>query len=140
MKMFGNIICSLFMLVLLTACGPIYNTEYTFVPPRSNMGKMCIAQCVQSKSMCQQMCDMRNDNCRAQAKMEAHQDYKMYKHERHKEGKEVKKDIGDFDKSYACNTNCNCEPQFHSCYSACGGQVLEKQVCVAFCDKTKTDK
>jgi len=123
------------MVGLLSACGPIYKTEYAYVPPHSSVGKMCTAQCLQSKSMCQQMCEMRNENCRAQARMEAREDYREYKHERREEGKRIKKDRSDFDRSYACNSSCDCEPQYNSCYSSCGGQVLERQVCVAFCDK-----
>ncbi len=120
---------------MLFGCGPIYKKEYAYVPPRSSMGKMCTAQCIQSKSNCLQMCQMRNDNCRAQARQDAYYQYEEYKHERRREGKEVDKDVKDFDRSFFCNQSCDCTPSFHACYSACGGQVLERQVCVAFCDK-----
>lgn len=120
---------------LLTACGPIYETQYAYVPPHSNMGKMCVANCTQGKSMCEQMCQMRKQQCLSDARRDAREDYREYKYDRHREGQAVKKDERDFDRSYRCNEACNCAPQFNSCYAACGGQVLEKQVCVAFCDK-----
>jgi len=120
---------------MLAGCGPIYNTEYAYVPPKSNMGKMCIAQCTQGKNMCEQMCQMQNDNCRMQARMEAREEYREYRHDRREEGKRIRRNVSDFDQGGRCDRPCGCEPQFNSCYSACGGQVLERQVCVAFCDK-----
>jgi len=121
---------------MLFGCGPIYKTEYAYVPPHSSMGKMCIAQCVQGKSACQQMCEMRKENCRARARQEAHYQYEEYKHEQRREHKDVNKDVNDFDNSFFdCNQSCDCTPTFNACYSACGGQVLERQVCVAFCGK-----
>lgn len=131
------IVCAfiLSLVTMLSGCGPIYKTEYNYVPPHSNMSKMCVAQCVQAKSHCEQLCELKNQNCVAQARQEAFYEYEIYKHDRKREGKKVKKDIGDFDRSYRCQSSCDCTPSFNTCYSACGGQVLEKQVCVAFCDK-----
>ena len=34
----------------------------------------------------------------------------------------------------ACNVSSQCEPQYHSCYRSCGGQINEYQVCVAACE------
>lgn len=131
-----KLILSLLVLVsLLAGCGPVYKREYAFVPPKTGIGKMCIAQCVQGKNACEQNCRMINDNCRARAREDAVYQYELYKHERIREGKEVKKDVSDFDRSYQCSDSCNCEPTYRSCYSACGGQVLQRDVCVAFCDK-----
>lgn len=121
---------------MLLGCGPIYKKEYAYVPPRSSAGKMCLAQCIQGKSNCQQMCQMRNENCRAQARQDAFYQYQEYKHERRREGKEVKKTVNDFDNSFfSCNESCDCTSSFNACYAACGGQVLERDVCVAFCNK-----
>ncbi len=121
---------------LLFGCGPIYQREFAYVAPPTSMGKMCTAQCIQGKNACQQMCQMRNDNCRAQARQDAYFQYEEYKRERHREGKEVEKSVSNFDYgSFNCNQSCNCTPTYNACYSACGGQVLEREVCVAFCGK-----
>jgi hypothetical protein len=129
-------IFSLFLLMsLIAGCGPVYKREYAFVPPKSDMAKMCTAQCVQSKNSCEQMCQMNNESCRMRARQDAVYEYERYKHERKREGKEIKKDVSDFDRSYSCSSSCNCEPTYRSCYAACGGQVLQRDVCVAFCDK-----
>ena len=129
----------LFVFVLLTvvaamtACGPIYSTDYDFIAPKSDMSKMCTADCVQSKNMCEQSCRMENQDCRFRAQRDADRDYDRYLHEHRPEGNDKKR--SDFDRSYQCNMSCNCEPTYRSCYSACGGTVLEKRTCVAFCDK-----
>jgi hypothetical protein len=127
---------SIFVVIaLLAGCGPVYKREYSFVPPKTDMGRMCISQCVQGKNACEQTCRMNNDNCRAQAREDAIYEYREYKRERIREGKEIKKNISDFDRGYRCQSSCDCEPTYRACYSACGGQVLYRDVCVAFCDK-----
>jgi len=120
---------------LLMGCGPVYKKEYSYVPPKSQAGKICTAQCVQNRGNCEQMCQMRNDTCRAQAKQNAVYQYEMYKEEQHDRGQPVDKRVSDFDDSSSCNNDCNCAPTYNACYSACGGQILTRKVCVAFCDK-----
>lgn len=123
--------------LILTGCGPIYKMEYSYVPPHSSAGNMCISQCIQARSMCEQMCQIRIQQCRMASREEAYYEYESYKHERHHEGKKVRKDVSDFDRgSFNCEQSCNCAPSFNACYASCGGQVVEKRVCVAFCDKT----
>lgn len=135
MKGFQSIILCIFLAALLAACSPIYKTEYAYVPPKSDMGKMCTANCVQQKSMCQQMCQMRNENCRARAHQDALYQYEVYKNERRRNGQSIDRSVSSFESSFGCNEPCNCSETFNTCYSACGGEVLEREVCVAFCDK-----
>src|SRR3990167_339271 len=108
----------IFLVSMLSGCGPMYETQYKYIPPASNIGKMCTSQCVQSKSMCQQMCEMRKQSCR--------------RGERVRSGK---KDDRKFDylEPNCDNIACDCTETFNTCYGACGGEVLERQVCVAFC-------
>lgn len=120
---------------MLTACGPIYNTEYSFVPPKSDIAKMCTAQCIQGKNDCEQSCRVDNDNCRMRAQQNAMFEYKQYKEDRKRMGLPINKSVNDFDRSSSCSNSCRCESTYRACYSACGGEVLEHKVCVAFCDK-----
>lgn len=128
---------SLFSLLVgcLSGCGPIYRTDYSYVPPRSDVGKMCISQCLQNKTVNEQMCQMRNDSCRARAHQDAIYQYENYKHERKREGKEVKKSLSDFENSFSCSDSCDETPNFNICYSTCGGNVITQKTCVAFCGK-----
>jgi hypothetical protein len=124
------------LMVALTGCGPIYNTEYSYIPPATDMGKMCVNQCITNKTLCQQMCQMRNDSCRTQSRQNALFDYQMYKHRQKANKQPITKDLSAFDRGgYECNSRCDCDFSFNQCYSACGGQVQEHKVCVMFCDK-----
>lgn len=126
---------TMLMVWALSACSPIYQTNYDYEPPSSKMGKVCIAQCIQSKSMCQQMCKMREDNCRVRAHEDAIVQYENYRDQQRRIDGEIKKSVSDFDRGYACSETCDCTNAFNECYGACGGQVIENKVCVAFCDK-----
>lgn len=130
-----NRLLLLVLIIALAGCAPVYKSEYNYAPPNNQMGKMCIAQCVQAKANCEQMCQINNANCRAQRRQEAFYQYETYKYERHRQGRKLKKNINDFDTgSYSCSHSCNCVPSFNACYAACGGEVLERKVCVAFCN------
>ena len=125
-----------FLVGMLSACAPVYKTQYKYIPPSSKMGNMCVSQCVQSKSMCQQMCEMRKETCRMRVQREGRAQYETYKEEQKRGGWSIMKDVSDFTDTQGCdNTPCGCTETFNTCYGACGGQVLERKVCVAFCDK-----
>ena len=119
----------------LAACGPVYETVRDYKMPNSMQGKMCVNQCTQNKVMCTQMCQMRNDACRIEAAHKADYDFRNYKERRQKMNAPVIKSLSDFDESHKCNRDCGCEGNFNSCYTICGGQIEEKQVCTAFCDQ-----
>ena len=130
-----NFIIILTLIGMLTGCGPIYETQYDFIPPKSDMSRMCTAQCVQSRNSCEQSCRIDTEDCRARAQENAMYEFERYRHDRKKDGMSVDKSVSDFDRGYSCNSSCNCGPTYRDCYSACGGQVLAQKVCVAFCDK-----
>ncbi len=128
----------LLMAMVLTSCGPIYRTTYSYQPPKSSSGKMCVAQCFQNKTYCQQMCSMRDQNCRMQERSNAYYEYQAYRDKRVAEGKKVKQNVSDFDHSYSeCGRPCGCTPDFNMCYQNCGGQVQTYRVCTAFCDQRR---
>lgn len=135
MKLVNYVFVTFLLTCLLTACGPMYNTEYSYIPPKSDMSKMCTAQCVQSKNSCEQTCRSDNDNCRFRAQQTALIEYNEYKYDRLRAGLPLDKTVSSFDRGMSCNASCNCQPTYRACYSACGGEVLERKVCVAFCDK-----
>ncbi len=121
--------------LMLSGCGPIYKRHYEYVPPPSEQGKACITQCVQNQSRCEQMCQRKNDRCHREAQREAIYQFDAYVRERQARGEKVEKNVRDFEYTGSCNDSCNCQPAFQTCYSACGGQVIERKTCVAFCDK-----
>lgn len=118
---------------LLNACGPIYHTEYTYVPPTKGMGKMCAAQCVQAKNVCEQSCALNNQTCTLRAHQDALAQFQIYKQEQLRKGKKIKRSVTSFENTSNCSKSCGCEDMYNTCYTTCGGQVIAKQVCVAFC-------
>lgn len=126
---------------LIAACSPIYRSDFQYEPPADATGKMCITQCMQNKGSCQQMCQMKRESCRSRSRENAYFQYQAYKAEQERHGEPIKRSIRDFDNGYfECHQPCHCNQGFNSCYSACGGQVIEKKVCVAFCDKDKSSR
>lgn len=119
-------------LILLSGCGPIYKTEYTYQPPRSQIGKMCASQCTQTKINCQQLCEMRNESCKSNGRQEAMIQYLEYKESQIAAGKPVKRTPENFNTSY-CNESCDCTDTYNQCYQTCGGMITPYQVCTAFC-------
>lgn len=133
MKSFKFGIGIFILAVLLSACGPMYKTDYQYIPPRSQMGQMCVSQCMQTQSMCGQMCELKNQNCRIQARQDSILEYEMYN--RHDANRFGHRTLNSFDRSWMCNQSCDCEANYRACYTACGGQVLSNTVCVANCEK-----
>lgn len=123
-------------ILLLSGCGPIYKTTYSYYPPRSESGRMCAMQCQQTQMMCNQMCEARRDSCRSQAWSSAQYQYEEYKHERRREHKSIDSDVNDFyDTSQCDNISCGCSSMYNNCYVTCGGRVVPHTVCVAFCNQ-----
>lgn len=56
-----------FILALLAcftvACGPIYETSYTYKNPKNIQGKRCVNQCLWQKNRCQGRCQNRRARC-----------------------------------------------------------------------------
>ena len=122
-------------LLSLTACGPIYQTKHDYVPPHSSNGKNCAAQCIQSKSYCNQMSQTRESDCREHARQDAEREYHLYKDRQKSKNLPIEKSPSDFEHSSHCSQNSDCDSAFDMCYTTCGGIIKERKECVAFCDK-----
>lgn len=135
MKFYRLIFIVLMTSLFLCSCGPIYQMTYSYQPPKSSSGKMCTAQCFQTKNRCQQMCRMQDQNCRMTAHQQAYYRYQQYSDHQKSLGKPVKRSVNDFDNSYnECNSACHCTPDFNACYQSCGGIVSQHKECTAFCN------
>ncbi len=127
------------LIALLSACGPIYETQYSMIPPTSAQGRLCVSQCQQERSMCRQSCTMQEQTCRAEARSRAAYDYEAYVRRQTAEKQPIKKRVSDFENSYGCgNSSCHdrCESNYRDCFGGvCGGQVIANRVCTMFCDQ-----
>lgn len=118
---------------LLTGCGPVYQTRYTFQPPHNWHGRKCVNRCLAERSQCYSNCRVSNQMCRNSADMEALPSYLNYAHEQRKAGQPVYDNVNDFADKSGCYSNCGCASSYRECYENCGGIVTPYTVCTAFC-------
>jgi hypothetical protein len=130
----------------LAACGPQLETRYDFTPPASKAGMQCVQNCQADQSMCQAHARSAKDQCRAQADRKVEQDYQKARNDYVVALKLHAKDPSKFPEPtepykqspsyYQCDDlGTECQGQYNNCYSSCGGNVVESQVCVANCDQ-----
>ena len=116
------------MSFLIVGCGTIYDTRYSYLPPRNGQGMHCISNCEDSRSMCRDLENMRSDQCEERAKYEV--EMCEYRYER------SGRNPGWFDcpRPSCSSDEARCDTIYNSCYRGCGGDVEEETVCVANCD------
>jgi hypothetical protein len=119
-------------LATLVGCGPVYRTQYSFVPPVESEGRRCIVQCADiqarcreaaenraslERSACQQNATIRYAACLATAKDDSTRracSYAAYCDVR------------------ADTAHCD-DDEYARCCATCGGHVESRQVCVSGC-------
>lgn len=118
-------------LASLAACGPIYDTRYSFTPPSTPQGQSCLFHCSQLQDQCEQLEDHRQELCEERARYER----ERCERDLRRDGKKVKwYDCG----TESCTSDYDrCAQQYRSCYESCGGKVSAEQVCVMNCDQVR---
>lgn len=126
-------IALLSVILLLSACGPHYRTTYDYTPPRSRIGKLCSAQCA-----------VNHDGCRGNARNLAQSQYSQCEIQAQQDYQACFSAPADPRQPHTCILrHCqsqtdygSCDADYHSCYSACGGEVAPQKHCVFACPKT----
>lgn len=114
----------------LSACGPIYDTQYSFIPPKNSQGRICIGNCDNLQMQCRHIEDMRVSQCEQQSRLD-----------RDLCERELRLDEDRSAKWYECTgISCTsdytlCESQYRNCFQSCGGEVRAETRCVANCDQ-----
>ena len=122
----------LLMVSFLTACGPVYRTEYTFKPPRTATGRNCAFQCETSRGQCRQIEDLRVDRCEDNSRREVQDCEDRLRWDKNRDSKWYEC-TGD-----SCTADYDrCDELYRSCYQSCGGNVTSQTVCVANCEKAR---
>jgi hypothetical protein len=119
--------------MLLTGCSPVYETQYSYEPPKSKAGRMCAAQCIQNEENCKQLCQLREDVCITKSKQDALYQYEVYKAQQQSQNRPIIKTPENFDRAHSCYQVCGCTSVYNTCFERCGGQVATTQGCTAFC-------
>jgi hypothetical protein len=118
-------------LATLVGCGPVYRTQYSFVPPVDTDGRRCIVQCADMQARCRESAENRASLERSACQQNATIRYAAC----------LATAKGDSART-ACNPSAYCEvradtahcdDEYARCYATCGGQVESRQVCVLGC-------
>ncbi len=127
------------LLFLLTACGPMYQTDYQMVPPDSQEGRLCANNCLLANQVCEQQCRTTGQQCRQNEDLRAENEYLRERNEALAKGKQPKDDsyysrINHF--ACADDDECteSCQAHYRICHTNCGGQAIPHTYCVAFCN------
>lgn len=124
-----NLLVAVLFTCFLNSCGPVYDTQYSYIPPDSSEGRACIFQCENSRSQCQELEQYRSQDCERRS---------SYDQDRCEEDIRYRYDREP--KWYECgSSSCTvdeerCESQYRYCYESCGGKVDQKTVCVSNCE------
>lgn len=116
---------------------PVYETRYSFTPPKSQEGRTCAAQCLMHQQTCSSECSSGYQACKDREEDVAQREYHRYLKEQHRLKKPVKLGIINFRRGDCSSKYCHdeCGSFYRECFQLCGGQVSARQVCTAFCDR-----
>ena len=133
-KVFLSVILGL---LVLAACGPVYKTNYDYKPPQTDNGRMCVNQCLNTKSACEQDCHARQVDCEYRADEDAQIQYDNYVRTQRFQHQEIKKTVTDFHRYCDEETVCaaRCVANHNLCYNNCGGVVNGTTICTSGCEK-----
>ena len=116
--------------LLLTACGPVYRTNYNLFPPTSKEGQICVANVASMSDTCVNNCRQMSRSCRSSG-FSASYGYGSYGY-------------GNYEPVHRStildDRDCNDTQCIDSCLTAarqshlnCGGTIQSEVVCTANC-------
>ncbi len=130
--------------LLLTACGPRYETEVTLIPPRGQRGQACVEQCQSLREACTDHCAANQRQCEKRARMEDDMDRSLYSSSLrggpfagYGAGIGLGGVYGGGLRGYqlcqptACESHC--AEEMYACYTPCGGTVQRTTRCAQHC-------
>lgn len=125
-----KIISLIFLLATVSACGPIYSTEYIYSPPEDAQARACIAQCNTAKTNCRSMADLKAENERLRCDLEAGS---RYQHCLNRAGSDAGRAECIRQSCYTPADGEICDADFRICFQSCGGMIESRQTCSFNC-------
>ena len=122
--------------IFIQGCAtPQHDTFYSYIPPKGAEAKACIFQCSMTESQCEQLDQMRLDNCESARnnRLQACENRNQAAYDNC-----VNSGQQNCFKAWCseneCTSSSNCKTKYNSCYTTCGGVVSSETRCVANCD------
>ena len=148
--MFNKLFSIIILFFILTSCGPVYQTNYSYSPPEEMAGKQCLSLCSAQRQSCSSNCRDREQTCEIVARtLDLAENLSCNKRKKYcNNNPDASGCI--FDKNMDCNessgshSNCTnekkeckseCLSYYNECYINCGGKIDTQSICVQFCDK-----
>lgn len=104
-----------FFILVLAGCSSVYETKYTYTPPKSSNGEICIKDCHAVRLKCYQFIE---DEYKKNINNENFKDDKEY--------------IKFCENERTINIE-SCDTEYQACYELCGGKVEKEINCIANC-------
>lgn len=128
---------TLIILCTLVGCGPVMKTNYTFTPPKKPFGRLCANQCMYSKDNCLRNCHNNVIHCEQSNAIQAQLRYQQYVNMKLMRHEPIDRTVNDFTSyagcsEFSCKNNCN--ENYRTCYTNCGGTITSSEECIAFCN------
>lgn len=115
----------------VTACGPVYKTDYTYTPPKDASGRQCLNQCLALQSSCRSAAEDRAVRENAACQQNAMVNYSVCLATAKSDAERNRCS------SYSyCDRKPDlraCDAEYRMCYQNCGGTVVGHQRCVSGC-------
>jgi hypothetical protein len=119
------------LVAALTGCGPIYTTRYDYIPPTTESGAYCVAQCERNRLDCRRYEDRKSDRCNQDVRA-AKADYEDCLSRNNRDI--MKCNDRSFGMLCAAPSYSGCDDDYRRCFQYCGGMVNSHQECALNCD------
>lgn len=129
---------SILLLVMFVGCSPVYKTFYTYEPMRSANQRSCASNCQLIRQSCEINQQQGYQLCLSNARLEYQNCKSNERWGYNSKGK------------YECQYNCycyesscsepnldQCEAQYATCYTGCGGKVTSVTRCIENCESVQ---
>lgn len=108
------------VLSFLASCSPVYKNSYEYVQPKDKAIRACTSKCSLILSRCTNVCRNQNQMCRIRNNVPMRPGVRGVR--------------GGVARRRVCTSSCNsCNVSYRNCYTNCGGEVITKRTCSAFC-------
>lgn len=111
--------------LFLTGCDVTSHNKYRYTPPKNSMDLQCVARCTSAQNYCSSICELKNPRCYQRAAAKAKSAFAAYRKEQLAAGHAIQKSEKSFLDNTYCRDACHCITAYNTCYSACGGQVVQ---------------
>src|SRR6185312_3377421 len=103
----------LLLCLALAACSGGTGKTYSYTPPTTPGGRMCVDQCRLSSGYCEESCDNADRQCVEKVQQQALKDYRKYTEEQYAAGQPMDLSLHDFERMTPCNDGQA------ACYNKC---------------------